>query len=181
MMATRRIKIITLGPCEVGKSALIKRFCENRFERRYYKTIGVDYGSINVNVVVNGETGYANDVKVDFFDLSGDPDHFEIRNEFYHDIDGCLLVYDFSDPKTFEQLEKWLQEGRRFGLQNKIPMVLCANKTDLVEEIEIPKGQRVEFSKKHDMRIFHTSALNGSNVALMFEHLFHEALCTGIP
>lgn len=181
-MIKRRIKIITLGQCEVGKTALIKRFCEKRFERRYYKTVGVDYGSITVNDAVNDDTSFSNDVLVaDFFDLSGDPEHFEIRNEFYQDVNGCLLVYDISDSKSLKELEKWILEGRRFGLDSKVPIVLCANKTDLVEEIQISKDFRFEFAKKHGMKTFETSALNDFNVALMFEQLFHDALCASTP
>eukprot|EP00118_Oscarella_pearsei_P005404 m.24867 g.24867 ORF g.24867 m.24867 type:complete len:61 (+) comp28689_c0_seq3:43-225(+) len=41
---TARIKIISLGDAEVGKSCLIKRFCEKRFVSKYMGTIGIDYG-----------------------------------------------------------------------------------------------------------------------------------------
>ncbi len=177
-MTKRRIKIITLGSCEVGKSALIKRFCEHRFERRYYKTVGVDYGSINVNIAVNDDNVCSDDVVVDFFDLSGDPNDIEIRNEFYDDVHGCLLVYDISNSKSFKELEKWILEGRRFGLGCKVQ--LCANKTDLMDD-EIQISNANDFAKKHGMKIFETSALNGSNVMLMFEQLFHDALRAATP
>lgn len=39
-----RIKVISVGPSNSGKSCLIKRFCEGRFVPRYISTIGVDYG-----------------------------------------------------------------------------------------------------------------------------------------
>lgn len=37
-------KITSVGNSEVGKSCLIKRYCEGRFVKRYISTIGVDYG-----------------------------------------------------------------------------------------------------------------------------------------
>jgi len=37
-------KITSVGNQEVGKSCLIKRYCEGRFVKRYISTIGVDYG-----------------------------------------------------------------------------------------------------------------------------------------
>lgn len=37
-------KIISVGNSEVGKSCLIKRYCEEKFVERYISTIGIDYG-----------------------------------------------------------------------------------------------------------------------------------------
>lgn len=39
-----RVKISSLGDSGVGKSCLIKRYCEERFVSKYMTTIGVDYG-----------------------------------------------------------------------------------------------------------------------------------------
>lgn len=37
-------KIISVGNSEVGKSCLIKKYCEEKFVERYISTIGIDYG-----------------------------------------------------------------------------------------------------------------------------------------
>lgn len=37
-------QIISVGDTQVGKSCLIKRYCEGRFVPKYITTIGVDYG-----------------------------------------------------------------------------------------------------------------------------------------
>ena len=39
-----RMKIITMGDAGVGKSCIVKRFCEERFVSKYISTIGIDYG-----------------------------------------------------------------------------------------------------------------------------------------
>jgi DnaJ family protein C protein 27 len=69
-MDSIRIKILTLGSIQVGKSCFVKKFCEpSRFASGYIPTIGVDYG---VKTVSRGsEDGGAVDVKIDFYDLSG--------------------------------------------------------------------------------------------------------------
>lgn len=38
------ISVTTVGKVECGKTCLIKRYCEGRFENRYIPTIGLDYG-----------------------------------------------------------------------------------------------------------------------------------------
>ena len=73
----------------MGKSTLIKRYCESRFVQKYIPTIGIDYGVKPVRVL-------GHDLKVNFFDTSGADsapvlrvllaggDEFrEIRTEFY--------------------------------------------------------------------------------------------------
>ncbi len=60
ILAPTRIKIISLGCGGVGKSCLIKRFCEERFVNKYIATIGVDYGV--KPVTIDGE-----EVRVNFW------------------------------------------------------------------------------------------------------------------
>ena len=74
-----RVKVTSMGEGGAGKSCLIKRYCEGKFVRRYISTIGVDYGVKPVQRK-GGKT-----VKVNFWDLSGHPEFFEVRNEFYKD------------------------------------------------------------------------------------------------
>lgn len=62
------IQLISVGDVKVGKSCIIKRYCEGRFVQKYITTIGVDYGVKKVNV--SGRK-----VAVNFFDLSGSPDY----------------------------------------------------------------------------------------------------------
>lgn len=52
-----------------------------QFVQRYIATIGVDYGV--KPTVVRGLN-----VRVNFWDLSGQPEFFEVRNEFYKDAQG---------------------------------------------------------------------------------------------
>jgi small GTP-binding protein len=82
-----RLHVVTTGDSQVGKSCLIKRYCENKFVSRYIPTIGVDYG---VKVVEVAGGGHA---RANFFDLSGVDAHLEIRNEFYreaHVVRSCI-------------------------------------------------------------------------------------------
>ena len=55
---------IAAGSATVGKSTLIKRYCESRFVQKYIPTIGIDYGVKPVRVL-------GHDLKVNFFDTSG--------------------------------------------------------------------------------------------------------------
>lgn len=67
-----------MGNAEVGKSCLIKWYCEGRFIKRYISTIGIDYGVKKMDLK-------GLNIAVNFFDLSGNDDYKMIREEFYAD------------------------------------------------------------------------------------------------
>ena len=71
-----RVKVLSVGDTETGKSCLIKRYCEKRFISKYLPTIGVDFGVTNIDVDNK-------DLKVNLFDLSGHAAFKEVLFSFY--------------------------------------------------------------------------------------------------
>ncbi len=163
------IKIISAGNQEVGKSCLIKRYCEGRFIKKYISTIGIDYGVKRMQV-----KGYS--VAVNFFDLSGCEDFRSIRSEFYADAQGCLLVYDINNRDSFAALPSWEAEMRSHGLDfSRLKVVLCANRADLKSR-EVSFDEAKKFASKRGYELFETSSSTGDNVAAAFEWLFHAVV-----
>ncbi|KAK2963336.1 putative GTP-binding protein yptV2 [Blattamonas nauphoetae] len=160
-----RIKIISLGDKGVGKSCLIKRFCEKKFVSKYIATIGIDYGMKPISV---GGT----DVRVNLFDFSGADHYFEIRNEFYKDTQGVLLTYDVTTKSSFQNLQKWLDEGAQFGLGSPI-MIVVANKTDLGKRAVSEKEGKA-WAQSKGLRYYETSCSSGSGVDEAFMFLITE-------
>jgi DnaJ family protein C protein 27 len=164
-----------MGTASSGKSCLIKRYCEERFISKYISTIGVDYG-------VKPTTINGRDVRVNFWDMAGGDDFFEVRNEFYKDASGAILVYDVSDRKTFDDLPKWIAEARKFGAASdtssnvlSMPVFLVGNKCDKKRAVSETEGQ--DFASMNGLAAhWETSANSGANVADMFEGLFKTIL-----
>ncbi len=164
--APHRIKIISMGSGASGKSCIIKRYCEDRFVSKYIATIGVDYGVKPVQL----EGG---DVRVNFWDLSGHPEFFEIRNEFYKDAQGCMLVYDVCSKESFDECDAWLAEAAKYGANpREVTITLCANKVDKVKNRIISEDEGRQFAASRGLHYYETSACNGTNVMEMFEFLF---------
>jgi len=166
--APTRIKVISIGAGGCGKSCLIKRFCEERFVSKYIATIGVDYGVKPVQV--DGV-----DVRVNFWDLSGHGEFFEVRNEFYKDAQGILLVFDVCDRASFEDCDGWLTEASKYGTEpSGTPCILCGNKTDKRRAVDESEGR--DYAASRGMQYFETSAATGDNVEAMFSDLFEKVL-----
>lgn len=55
-----------------------------------------------------------------------------MRNEFYKDTQGVILVYDVGQKESFDALDAWLAEMKQelgpHGNMENIVFVVCANK-----------------------------------------------------
>lgn len=100
---------------------------------------------------------------------------FEIRNEFYKEAQGIVLVFDVSSRDTFDDLDSWISEATKFGVSiNDIPVVLCANKIDKRRMVSEDEGR--QYASTKGIRYFETSAMSGANVSEMFQDLFGLAV-----
>lgn len=169
-----RIKIISLGNAEVGKSCIIKRYCEKRFVQKYLQTIGIDYGVTRVNSIKDY------DIKCNIFDMSGHPIFYEVRNEFYKDTQGALLVFDVNDKQSFDSLDEWITEVKQeLGDSNadNIVFVVCGNKIDKQGgKRMVSESDAKLWSSLKGYHYFEVSASSGSGIQEMFDCLFNQII-----
>jgi DnaJ family protein C protein 27 len=118
------LKIISVGNSEVGKSCLIKRYCEEKFVERYISTIGIDYGVKKLKI--KGQS-----IAINFFDMSGNEEYKLIRTEFYADACGILMVFDLDNRDSYNSLMHWEDEMKKNGIDvTRTKIVVCGNKSD---------------------------------------------------
>ena len=166
--STVKIKIGSLGEVRVGKSCLIRRFCEgSKFSSQYYPTIGLD--NYAKQLTVDGTPVYTH-----FWDMSGDDSYFEVRNEFYGDTDGFVIVFDLSSRETFTQLSRWIDEAKRYGADLSTS-ILCGNKCDSAK-ISVSNDEASSYARKLGIPYFDTSARSGKNVPDAFTELLRIIL-----
>lgn len=62
--------------------------------------------------------------------------HLKVRNEFYKDTQGVILVYDVGQKDSFDALDSWLAEMKQelgpHGNMDNIVFVVCANKVTVL-------------------------------------------------
>ncbi|KAL3795875.1 hypothetical protein HJC23_002146 [Cyclotella cryptica] len=173
-----RIKLLTLGSVKVGKSCFVKKYCEkNRFASSYIPTIGVDYGVKAVTKDTDDMSSLS--IKIDFFDLSGDPNYRDVRNEFYKDVDGLVLMYDVTEKTSFEALPSWLVEARKFGVwSSNTTLVVVGNKIDQYPRV-ITEQEGTAFAAENNAAYFETSAKSGASVDDVFDYMLRETCKNG--
>mmetsp|Transcript_23511 Transcript_23511/g.76620 ORF Transcript_23511/g.76620 Transcript_23511/m.76620 type:complete len:137 (-) Transcript_23511:310-720(-) len=95
-------------------------------------------------------------VKANFWDLAGGPEYFDVRNEFYRDAQGAILVFDVSNRASFEALEGWVQEAYKHGAKD-MQVAVCGNKCDSKSREVKPKEAQA-WANKNGYLYFETSA-----------------------
>jgi small GTP-binding protein len=118
-------KVVIAGDENVGKTSLVRQYCEGRFETSRISTIGVDFQTKVVTLP-------GGDVKLSIWDMAGQERFNVVRTGFYRGTRAAALVYDLAVPETLEHLQKWYEEIRSNCTCQKFLMI--GNKADLVEE-----------------------------------------------
>jgi len=154
------LKVVVAGNGAVGKTSLIRRFCEGKFELTRVATIGVDF---QTQLVALPERT----VKLSIWDMAGQDRFQVIRTGFYRGSRSAALVYDVTDPESFNSLPRWHTEI--LDAIQKQPFVVVGNKTDL-ERVQ-PQAAAEAFAQSIGARYIETSALDGNGVPDLFESL----------
>jgi len=168
-----RVRIMIVGDESVGKSCIIKRYCEKRFVSKYLPTIGIDYGATKIYVDKK-------QVSVHIFDTSGQNIFQEVRNEFYRDAHGILFVMDVGRRDSFDYLNRLINEIRTElysegkGFENVI-FFLAANKCDIDgDRREVDELEAQVWAELYGFPYYSTSAANGSGITEMFQAFFSQ-------
>lgn len=158
-------KVIFAGDGNVGKTSLIRRYCEGMFEQSRVMTIGVDFQTKTVNV--DGR-----EIVLSIWDVAGQERFGSFRDAFYRGARAIALVYDVTEPESFSHLTLWRDEIRR--IVPGVPMLLSANKVDLEAAVAHAEGER--WANTQRMPFLKTSAATGRNVERLFLALAYLAV-----
>lgn len=155
------VKVVVVGNCGVGKTSLIKRFCENKFSQSYQPTIGVDYG-FKVHTAADKI-----ELRTHLWDLSGASEYLDVRNELYVGADVVLVVFDMTDLSSFESLTHWLHEVKKFG-PSDVQLCIVANKMDQKDKRVVSVGDANKWINARKLSFCETSCSNGEGIDALF-------------
>lgn len=88
--------------------------------------------------------------------------------------EGFLLVYSVDSRRSFEETQYFYQQIQRVKDRNHYPVVLVANKCDLVREREISKSEGLALAQYLGVPLVETSAKLRINVDESFCALVRE-------
>lgn len=167
------LKVIILGDSGVGKTSLMNQFVNRKFSNQYKATIGADF--LTKEVMVD-----ENYVTMQIWDTAGQERFQSLGVAFYRGADACILVYDVTSSKTFDNLESWREEFIAQAAPNNadtFPFMVIGNKIDNESQRVVPHNKaRAWCQSKGDIPYFETSAKEAINVEQAFLLIARKAL-----
>jgi Ras-related protein Rab-1B len=169
-MNTDLVKIVVAGDGNVGKTSLIRRYTQGKFESSRVATIGVDFHTQTVEL--SGQQ-----IRLSIWDMAGQERFKVMRPGFYRGSRAAALVYDVTEPESLANLRNWCTE-----IQNVIPkqrFIVVANKIDLDKNHDTSLARR--FAASIQAPYLKTSALTEEGVEEMFLQMARLAIEDAIP
>ena len=169
-----RFKIVVVGDGAVGKTSLIKKYTKGTFEKDYIKTIGAQLSKYNkeINEVM---------IRLIFWDIAGQDDFTFLHHLFYKEAKAAIIVYSLEENElgknSFTHIKNWHEVVVK-DCEN-IPVVLFANKVDLVNENDLNEPEIQNLVKKYNFLGYYlSSAKTGQGVIEAFnaiiENLYYK-------
>jgi len=163
------LKVVVLGDAGVGKTSLVKKYVDGTFDELYKPTIGADFLTKDITIPNLGQ------LKLQIWDTAGQERFRSMAKSFYRGADACVLVYDITDIKTYENLDMWKKEFLEGICADEtstgdFPFVVLANKADMSGDAMVNKSRAEAWCKNQsNIKLFETSALTKLNLNEAFE------------
>jgi len=169
-MYSRRtlLKVIILGDSGVGKTSLLERYHNDKFNFLYKATIGADF--LTKEVELDSHTA----VTLQLWDTAGQERFQSLGTSFYRGADCCILTYDVTVRETFDNLKNWrhefiVQADIKPNEEDSYPFVVVGNKVDREDERAITYKMAEQWCLNHgNMPYIETSAKDSTNVQKAF-------------
>ena len=165
------LKLILIGDGRVGKTSIINKYINNKFNEGEEITVSSSY--IEKIQIFNSKK-----YKFSIWDTAGQEKFNSITPIYYRDAKGVLLVYDITNLNSFSRVKKWREELKTFN--NNAIIVIAGNKCDFLNDknninkefvdIDIAK----KYANDNNIELFFTSAKNGDNIIEVFENLMEK-------
>ena len=182
-----KFKILVVGNANCGKTSIIQRFVANTFSEKYHTTVGADFHKKNLDWSKVGDKKVAKKVKLHVFDIAGQDRFARLTRSYFNAAKGALVVCDVTREGTFEAAGEWKKELDRAlttyddqGKPKKVPVVLVANKCDLLRDVQssFVAGAKMEAAcRQHGFAgWFVSSAKSGENIETCMYFLTRQML-----
>ncbi|TNN72128.1 Ras-related protein M-Ras [Liparis tanakae] len=182
-------KLVVVGDGGVGKSALTIQFFQKIFvpdydptiEDSYLKHTEIDGQRVMVlyeymKYIIRIRETPPKVIRLcpsisAVLDTAGQEEFSAMREQYMRTGDGFLIVFSVTDKASFEHVDRFHQLILRVKDREAFPMVLVANKVDLVHLRKVTSDQGQEMAAKHNITYIETSA---KDPPMNVDKAFHE-------
>lgn len=159
-------KVALIGDSGTGKTSILLRFIDDSFRDDTKSTIGVDFKLVSLELE---SKVYA---KMQIWDTCGSERFKSLTSSFIKTCNAFVLVFDLTRPITFQNIDHWINIIK----ENTSPkfMILIGNKSDLVEQRNVPREMIMQYCEKNLFNYIEISAKNNDNVEKLFKEVPYQ-------
>lgn len=161
--------IVVLGSGGVGKSCLTAQFVQNVWIESYDPTIEDSYRKA---IEVDGKQ-----VILEILDTAGTEQFTAMRELYMKTGQGFLLVFSITSMSSLYELGELREQIRQIKEDDRVPMVLVGNKSDLEEDRAVPRAKAFQICQEWGkVPYYETSARRRANVDEVFVDLCRQIM-----
>lgn len=153
-------KVVLLGEGAVGKTSLVLRYVENKFNDKHISTLQASFLTKRLNIA-------GRRVNLALWDTAGQERFHALGPIYYRDSNGALLVYDITDEDSFKKVKTWVKELRKM-LGDDICLRIVGNKTDMDKDRHVSVEEAESYAESVGAKHFHTSAKLNKGIEELF-------------
>lgn len=156
-------KVVFIGDHNVGKTCLFEVIQSLDFDPETLATINPELHLVTRNIK-------GKDIKIELWDTAGEERFRAITKKFIRGAKIVVLVFDLTEPMTFDDNLSWISEVRE--TENPL-IILVGNKLDLEDQKKITTDIGKEFAEMQGIPYVEVSAKSAENVSILSDMLFN--------
>uniref|UniRef100_A0A336KN28 Ras-related protein Rab-21 n=1 Tax=Culicoides sonorensis TaxID=179676 RepID=A0A336KN28_CULSO len=161
-------KVVLLGEGCVGKTSLVLRYVESKFNPKHISTLQASFLNKKINIDDNR-------VNLSIWDTAGQERFHALGPIYYRGSNGAILVYDITDEESFQKVKSWVKELKKM-LGNDITLAIAGNKIDLAKDRQITLETAEEYANAVGAKHYETSAKLNEGVDDLFLSLANDMI-----
>jgi len=154
------VKVALLGDAGIGKTSLMVKYVEDRYDVEYIQTLGLNFMEKTVHL-------RNVDVTISVWDLGGQQEFGSLMSLVLEDAKAVLFAFDLTSKLSLQSVHKWYKDARKF---NGVFMpFLIGTKFDLFAESQQSYKQQMtkqarRFAIKMNAPLIYCSSSKAVNV-----------------
>ncbi len=165
-------KICLIGSGGVGKTCLARRLCLNTFTAKTQLTVGTDFYTYEIPIIVKGDEVFA---RLSIWDFGGQEQFKKLFSYYINGTNGIFLVFDLLSMESLFKLDWWYENLIQYNLKN-CPKILVGTKHDLAQNVDakfkVNKYIIEQFLQNHNQKQFiKTSSKENENILSSFKEI----------
>ena len=168
----KQFKFLLIGNEAVGKTCLSLKFTQEKFDKLYKPTVGVDF--FLKRIILPGNAN----VTIQLWDIGGQSLSGEMFDKYLYGAHAILFVYDITNDDSFLDLEEWMKVVHQVFKEECIMphLALVSNKGDLEHNRVVKLDRHLKYALDNGMSSHAVCAKTGESVALCFQKIAGELL-----